>query len=95
MYLGDTMLAYLFVYFVFINAVAAVVCYADKQRSKRAQRRISEKTLFFLSVIGGSIGMYATMRTIHHKTRHNRFMLGIPLIIICQIAVAYLVLTKM
>ena len=31
--------------------------------------------------------MYAVMRIIRHKTRHNKFMIGIPLIILLQVGV--------
>lgn len=43
-----------------------------------------EKTLFALSVVGGALGMYATMCLIRHKTRHKRFMIGLPIIILIQ-----------
>ena len=29
--------------------------------------------------------MYLVMRIIHHKTRHTKFMLGLPLMIVLQI----------
>ena len=58
----------------------------DKIASKRLPRhRTPEKTLFLLSVLGGSVAMYATMQLIRHKTQHKRFMIGIPLIIVAQI----------
>ena len=50
-------------------------------KAKKHERRISEKSLMILSVLGGGIGMYATMRVIRHKTHHDKFMIGIPLII--------------
>jgi uncharacterized membrane protein YsdA (DUF1294 family) len=39
--------------------------------------------------IGGSVAMFVTMQLIRHKTKHVKFMLGIPLIIIAQIAIAF------
>lgn len=80
-------------YFVFINALSAVICCADKIKAKRHTRRISEKTLWVLSILGGSVSMYLTMHIIRHKTLHKRFMLGIPLIIVFQI-ILILLLTK-
>jgi uncharacterized membrane protein YsdA (DUF1294 family) len=38
-------------------------------------------------LLGGSVMMFIVMRIIRHKTRHNKFMLGIPLIILLQIAI--------
>ena len=46
--------------------------------------RVPEKTLFAFSIAGGSIGMYATMYLIRHKTKHKRFMIGLPIIILLQ-----------
>lgn len=85
---------YILLYLIFINLLSAVICIADKLAAIRHKRRISEKTLWLLSVFGGSVGMYLTMHIIRHKTLHKRFMIGIPLVIILQI-VLILLLTKM
>lgn len=69
------------VYFVIINIISVIITVADKSQAKKHKRRISEKSLMILSVLGGGIGMYATMRVIRHKTHHDKFMIGIPLII--------------
>ena len=53
--------------------------------------RVRESTLLIVSALGGSIAMLLTMLLIRHKTRKPKFMLGIPLIIILQIAAAVLV----
>ena len=45
-----------------------------------------------ISAIGGSVGMYLTMKKIRHKTRHPKFMVGIPVIIALQIALAAFIL---
>lgn len=42
--------------------------------------------LLYLCMLGGGVAMYCTMRIIHHKTRHNKFMVGIPVIIALQAA---------
>lgn len=56
--------------------------------------RISEATLLWLAVLGGSLGAWLGMRAWHHKTQHKKFRYGIPLIIIAQIAVALLAISK-
>ena len=84
---------YALLYLAFINLLSAVICIADKIAAIRRKRRISEKTLWLLSVFGGGVGMYLTMHIIRHKTLHKKFMIGIPLIIIFQIALI-LLLTK-
>ena len=57
----------------------------DKQRAKLNQWRISEKTLFILALIGGSIGGILGMYTFRHKTKHLKFTLGFPAIVLFQI----------
>lgn len=79
------------VYFLSLNVISAIVCVIDKHRAKTGGFRIPESTLFTLCLIGGSVGMYLTMKTIRHKTRHKRFMIGIPLIIFLQILVLLVV----
>ena len=75
------------IYFLVINLLAAAVCALDKYSAINGGWRVRENTLFALCLLGGSVGMYLTMRLIRHKTRHKRFMIGIPLIIILQSAV--------
>lgn len=80
-------LKYFALYLGFINVIAIIICLADKLKAKTGGWRISEKTLFAVSLIGGSVGMYITMLVIRHKTKHKRFMVGIPIIIFIQTVV--------
>ena len=84
----------LLTYLAVISLISVIVCIYDKKisRKNRVQLRIPEKTLLFLSLIGGSVAMYVTMMLVRHKTKHVKFMLGIPLIIILQIAIALAVI---
>lgn len=81
-------------YLAVISLISMIVCIYDKKisRKNKVQLRIPEKSLLFLSLIGGSVAMYVTMMLIRHKTKHVKFMLGIPLIIILQIAIAFAVI---
>lgn len=84
---------FLLIYLCVVSFVSFVVTVFDKLRSKkRGARRVPEKTLFLLSVVGGSAAMYLTMCAIRHKTRHKRFMIGIPFIIAVQLGLCYLVM---
>ncbi len=85
---------YLMVYLAVVNLVSVVFCVVDKISAKIGGQRISEKTLISLSVLGGALFMYITMRIIKHKTRHNKFMLGLPLIILFQMAILVLFYMK-
>ena len=74
-----------------INIATFLLYGIDKYKAKKNKWRISEATLLTMAAIGGSIGAWAGMRLWHHKTMHKKFMYGIPVIIIMQIAlVTYL-----
>lgn len=81
-------------YLIGINLLACIVCIWDKHKAKSGGWRVPEQTLFMMVFLGGGIGMYITMKAIRHKTRHKRFMLGIPLMIILQIVVLWFVCSK-
>ena len=71
--------------------MAVVFTVSDKLRAIKHKRRISEFTLMTLAVLGGSVAMLITMLIIRHKTRHLKFMLGIPIIILIQLVIVFFV----
>ena len=74
-------------YLLIISVVAFAVTVYDKWAAvKRPQERTRESTLLLLSALGGSMAMLLTMLGIRHKTKHLKFMIGIPIIILLQIA---------
>ena len=74
-----------------VSLVSIVICIYDKIAAKKLPKhRTPEKTLIMLSILGGSLAMYITMQIIHHKTKHAKFMIGIPVIMACQIALVIL-----
>lgn len=72
-----------------ISIVAVVATVADKLRAKRGSWRVPEATLIVISLLGGSVAMLVTMLIIRHKTKHPKFMVGIPVIIILQLFAAF------
>lgn len=68
------------IYLIFINLDAFLLMRSDKRRAQRGARRIPEATLFFVAVLGGSVGIMLGMRVFHHKTLHHSFTIGMPLI---------------
>ena len=77
-----------------INVVTFLVYGIDKWKAKQGSWRISEATLLLLAVIGGSIGALLGMQVWHHKTMHKKFKYGLPLILLAQIALIYLIIQK-
>jgi uncharacterized membrane protein YsdA (DUF1294 family) len=78
-------------YILIINLISVIVTIADKIKAMLNKWRVKEKTLLLLSALGGSVGMYITMLIIRHKTRHLKFMLGIPVIFIIQCILAFFI----
>ncbi|MDD4125515.1 MAG: DUF1294 domain-containing protein [Eubacteriales bacterium] len=79
---------YLYIYLGIISALAALLTLYDKRAAKRRSRRVKERTLLLVSVLGGSAAMLFAMLAVRHKTKHAKFMAGIPVIIALQIAAA-------
>ena len=79
-------------YLLIINLLSIIVCRVDKSAAIKSRRRIPEKTLFLLSLLGGATFMYITMLTIRHKTKHLKFMLTLPLIIILQMSLLFFII---
>ena len=80
-------------YLLIVNAIAFLLMLADKQKARRKLWRIPESTLLLSAAIGGSIGSLTGMYTFRHKTKHLKFTLGVPAILIAQIAAAVYLLS--
>lgn len=74
-------------YLLIINAIAFVLMLEDKRRAKRKLWRIPERTLMTAAVLGGSVGALAGMYLVRHKTKHRKFTVGIPVILVIQILI--------
>lgn len=87
MYLDQILLTTL----ALINIFAFLVMANDKRKSMAGGNpdRVPEVVLFFLATAGGSIGIYAAMILLRHKTRKWYFQVGIPLIILQNVAAVY------
>ena len=75
------------IYLVMINVLSFFIMGLDKVKAKKQRYRISENTLLFIALIGGSLGSYLAMYCFHHKTTHIKFYMGIPLILFIQILI--------
>ena len=79
-------------YLLVMNLVTFLVFGLDKWKAKRkakneAVRRVPDKTLFLLSILGGSVGALLGMKAFHHKTLHKTFRFGIPAILALQVLI--------
>lgn len=79
-------------YLLIINAVAFLLMLADKRKAQKNLWRIPERTLFTAAIFGGSIGSIAGMYVFRHKTKHWYFVLGMPAILLAQLALLFYVI---
>ena len=89
---NNPILSIFIVFLAVISVFSVIMCVYDKIISKRGrvELRVSEKALLVLSALGGSVAMLLTMLIVRHKTKHIKFMLGIPLIIVAQAVIVFL-----
>lgn len=75
----------LWIYLVIINLYGLILMYRDKQHSIKHEWRVPEARFFTIALLFGSPGIFAGMYLFRHKTRHLRFVLGVPVLILLQI----------
>ena len=81
-------------YLLLINSAAFILMLVDKRKAIKNRWRIPERTLILSALFGGSIGALLGMYTFRHKTKHLKFTLGIPAILIAQISLAIWIFQK-
>ena len=82
----------LIAYLLLINALGFGLMLLDKWKAKKNRWRIRESTLMLVAALGGSVGSLLGMYAVRHKTKHLKFPLGIPLILVAQCVLAVLLL---
>ena len=74
-------------YLIFINIMGLLSMYLDKYFSKNNMYRISEKSLFFIAILGGRAISELGMYQFRHKTKHRQFTIGLPIILFIQLII--------
>ena len=74
------------IYIIIINLFTFFMMWLDK----KGKWRIPENTLLIFVLLGGGIGGIAGMYTFHHKTQKMKFVIGFPVILICEILLVIL-----
>ena len=83
------------IYLIIINIIGFLIMYIDKQKAKKGNWRIPEKTIFLVTLLGGGIGTISGMYAFRHKTQKMNFVIGLPVITILEIiAIIYFCLIK-
>ena len=79
-------------YLTAVNIIGFALFGMDKQRAVRHAWRIKESTLFITAIIGGSVGCIIGMQVFRHKTKHMKFVIGMPMVLIMQMAAVGIVM---
>lgn len=75
------------IYLISINILGIILTIYDKIASKKFRKnRVRENVLLLIGALGGAVSMYITMKLIRHKTRHKKFMAGLPIIFFLQVS---------
>lgn len=80
------------IYIVVINLIGFLTMLLDKRKAEKGKWRTPEKTIFFITLLGGGIGTIAGMYVFRHKTKKLKFTLGLPSILIAEIILCILYL---
>ena len=78
-YIKDNSYIIAVAYLLIINLLAYILYGIDKRRARRGKYRISESTLLWMARIGGGVGSWLGIKKFHHKTKHKRFIIAVPL----------------
>ena len=86
---------YILLWFICISAVGVLMTVYDKlaavhngkSQEKHKKRRVPERTLLLIGLLGAAAPMFLTMLCIRHKTRHKKFTVGLPLEVLLQAAI--------
>ncbi|MCR5716134.1 MAG: DUF1294 domain-containing protein [Lachnospiraceae bacterium] len=74
------------IYLACVNIAGFAAMGIDKWKARKRVWRIPEATLFTIALVGGSIGSILGMQLFRHKTKHMSFVIGMPVILVLQIA---------
>lgn len=78
-------------YIILVNIYGIIIMYIDKEKSKKSKWRVSELKLFLIASAFGSLGIFLGMHMFRHKTKHKKFIYGIPLFMIIQLLIIFII----
>lgn len=83
---------YIAIFAGLISVVSVMLTVYDKVASISKKWRIPEKMLMLFAFFGGATAMYCVMQLIRHKTKHKKFMIGLPIFIVLHLAIVIFVI---
>lgn len=83
------MIKFFISYTIIINLYGVYIMYSDKNKAQNGRWRVPEAKLFTVALVFGSPGIFIGMKAFRHKTKHNKFVFGIPIILFLQLCLVY------
>ena len=77
-----------------LNLITFITYGIDKRKAKKSRWRISESSLLLLALCGGSVGAWLGLKVWRHKTQHKKFYIGIPVIMVAQATLFFLIIRE-
>jgi uncharacterized membrane protein YsdA (DUF1294 family) len=74
-------------YLIGVNVLGFGLMAIDKSKARKGQWRIRENHLFLVAFLGGALGSFLGMQAFHHKTKHWKFKVGVPILIVLNLAI--------
>ncbi len=79
------------IYIITINILTCIMYGVDKMKAISNKRRITEKTLIGMALVGGSLGALIGMQSFRHKTKHLKFKIIIPLCLFIHVVLLLII----
>lgn len=79
---------FVLIYLAIVNIAALSLYGLDKRYAQKKRWRIPEATLIAVALLYGALGAFLGMRIFRHKTKHKKFTITVPILLILQIAFA-------
>ena len=76
----------LMTFLVVMSILGFAMMWIDKKKAIGHRRRISENTLMLVAAFGGAAGSWLGMEIFRHKTKHLKFIVGVPVLLLFQVA---------
>lgn len=77
------------IFLALMNALGLILFGVDKSLARNGKRRISEACLLGTALLFGAAGCLSGMMLFHHKTRKRRFTIAIPVLLVLQISLIW------
>jgi len=91
---SQEILIFLFLYILW-NVYTFFLVWSDKKKAIRGDWRIPEKVFFRWALLLGAGGILLGMRAFRHKTKHYKFVLGMPFLFLANVIMLYFAVLQM